>query len=451
MINTKVRGCIEDHRQHSKREHLLSGAAVSCRAKGSRVLSTLPSASSTLPSWKQEVNRRLAEHKNRKGSADTNTSEETHSAADSRAAAAAARVAARYAKAPSYSEMQAAEARAALRAAEAATRAALEAQAAAQAVLDHIEIKATHVDAFETEATAHSQWPAWEATTKQLGEFVTDQPIAIRWEADLPHPLAVEQTRAVSLNSRYSQPDCEDDADTAPIYEAVEAAQPIPANLIQFPREIVASRRMRPRISEAFPDQTSPQQLSIFEVDPNSISTEPIAGAMAPAASPTWIGSSWQQIELDEQPLPDYYAIPPDDAPKLYQAPFGRRMIATMVDTALIVGLVCGVAAFVASQFDHLPGKRISEVCGVLAVFCFAALYEWLFLTFAKVTPGMRYAQLSLCTFDEQIPTRNQVKARLRAMLISVLPVGLGMLWSIFDEDQMSWHDRLSKTYLRLS
>jgi hypothetical protein len=36
-------------------------------------------------------------------------------------------------------------------------------------------------------------------------------------------------------------------------------------------------------------------------------------------------------------------------------------------------------------------------------------------------------------------------------MLISVIPAGLGMVWSIFDEDQMSWHDRLSKTYLRLS
>ena len=178
-----------------------------------------------------------------------------------------------------------------------------------------------------------------------------------------------------------------------------------------------------------------------------------MAAAMSPAAEPTWIGSSWQQIELDEQPhsLPDYYAIPPDDAPKLYQAPFGRRMMAAMVDTALIVGLVCGIAALAASQFDHLPGKRVSEVCGVLAVLGFAALYEWLFLTFLKVTPGMRYAQLSLCTFDEQIPTRDQVKARLKAMLISVLPVGLGMLWSIFDEDQMSWHDRLSKTYLRLS
>jgi uncharacterized RDD family membrane protein YckC len=29
------------------------------------------------------------------------------------------------------------------------------------------------------------------------------------------------------------------------------------------------------------------------------------------------------------------------------------------------------------------------------------------------------------------------------------LPVGVGMLWSIFDEDRLSWHDRLSGTYLR--
>jgi uncharacterized RDD family membrane protein YckC len=87
----------------------------------------------------------------------------------------------------------------------------------------------------------------------------------------------------------------------------------------------------------------------------------------------------------------------------------------------------------------------------VLAVLGFAALYEWFFLTYARVTPGMRYAQLSICTFDEQAPTKAQIKGRLKAMLISVLPVGLGMLWSVFDEDQMSWHDRLSKTYLRLS
>ena len=60
---------------------------------------------------------------------------------------------------------------------------------------------------------------------------------------------------------------------------------------------------------------------------------------------PAWIGSSWQEIELEEQPqpLPDYYAIQPD-APRLYQAPFSRRMMATMVDAALILSLVWGTA-----------------------------------------------------------------------------------------------------------
>jgi hypothetical protein len=27
--------------------------------------------------------------------------------------------------------------------------------------------------------------------------------------------------------------------------------------------------------------------------------------------------------------------------------------------------------------------------------------------------------------------------------------VGVGVLWSMFDEDHLSWHDRLSGTYLR--
>ena len=411
-------------------------------------LSTLPSTpTAALPQWKQEVNRRIAEHKNRRGlSVVDDAAADSNNSANSRAAAAAARVAARYAKAPSYSEMQAAEARTAVRATEAAARAAIEAHAAAQAVLDHIETEgeqSLHTSVAEPAA----EWQSWQHPT----EHVDPHSLEIRWEPDLPvRPAHPEIWQAVAdwephLDTQY-------DSESLPIYEAVDGAQPIPANLIQFPREIVAPRRMRPR-TEASPDDTQSQQLSIFEVDPASVSTEPMAATTAPAAEPKWIGSSWQQIELDEQPqpLPDYYAIPAEDAPKLYQAPFGRRMMATLVDTALILALVCGIAFLAASKLDQLPGKHTSEFCAIIAIFGIAALYEWFFLTFAKVTPGMRYAQLSLCTFDEEMPTREQIKGRMKAMLISVLPMGLGMLWSIFDEDQMSWHDRLSKTYLRLS
>ena len=267
-------------------------------------------------------------------------------------------------------------------------------------------------------------------------------------------PCARQNSR-ISAGNKYAweaSADFRDAFEGGHIYESVEAARDIPANLIEFPREIVATRRMRPRIGEEQSD-TDPQQLSIFEVEPASVSREAMGSSATASQERTWIGSSWQHIELEEQPqqLPDYYAIVPDNAAKLYQAPFGRRMMATLVDSALILSLVCGVAYLVASQFDHLPGIRVSEVCGAIATLGLAALYEWFFLTFAKVTPGMRYAQLSLCTFEEEIPNAAQVSGRLKAMLISVLPVGLGMVWSIFDEDQMSWHDRLSKTYLRLS
>jgi hypothetical protein len=61
----------------------------------------------------------------------------------------------------------------------------------------------------------------------------------------------------------------------------------------------------------------------------------------------------------------------------------------------------------------------------------------------------MYYAQLRLCTFEDETPTRRQRNARLIALLLSALPMGLGLAWAIFDDDHLSWHDRLSHTYLR--
>ena len=403
------------------------------------------------------MNRRLAEHKNRKGISvvQQGAPDDGQPSSNSRAAAAAARVAARYAKTASYSDMQAAEARGALRAAESATRVALEAQAAAKTALDLIQNGAVaqvqeHVS--QAVQTPARPWQPLVAAAPPI-EAAEVSAIEIRWEPDMPVFQAQQQNHVFSNYPPGAPADFTGAFDGGYIYESVEAAQAIPANLIEFPREIVATRRMRPRISEVQSDSTDPQQLSIFEVEPGSVSTEAMSSSATATPERTWIGSSWQHIELDEQPhpLPDYYAIVPDNAAKLYQAPFGRRMMATLVDTALILSLVCGLAYLVASRFDHLPSMRVSQVCGVIATLGLAALYEWFFLTFAKVTPGMRYAQLSLCTFEEEIPNAAQVNGRLKAMLISVLPVGLGMVWSIFDEDQMSWHDRLSKTYLRLS
>jgi uncharacterized RDD family membrane protein YckC len=124
-------------------------------------------------------------------------------------------------------------------------------------------------------------------------------------------------------------------------------------------------------------------------------------------------------------------------------------MRAVLVDGALVAGAVMGSALVAAASIGHpLPAgiTRLSALSGVLLA---GLLYQTLFLILDEATPGMRCSGLSLYTLDGQIPTRPQRCTRMGALLLSVLSVGLGAAWLLFDDDHLCWHDRLSKTYLR--
>lgn len=431
-------------------------------------LSTLVSQPAPSSSWKQEVNRRLAAHRKRNdfSVAEEAPPAEAQSAASSRAAQAAARVAARYAKAPSYSEMHAAEARAALRAAEAATRAALEAQAAAQLALANLELAAEEDTAREEEAanrrtTRSSARKAKESeaisATSAPSAAVAVQPLEIRWEPDMPVRSAGPQSASATYDPQRAGEAQEDwwatsarpdEAEQA--IEPVEAAQPIHANLIEFPRELVATRRVRPRLAGTRHEDMGDLfgQLSIFEVDPSTISIEPTGPAAESASpAPSWSGPAWSSIALDD--LPEVAEAPSEAASTLHLAPLSLRLMATVVDTALIVGLVGAAAALAAGRMQHPPAMKAAEVAAIAALLVTGLLYNALFLALGKATPGMMYARISLCTFDDECPSRAQMRGRLGAMLLSLLPVGLGMVWAVFDDDHLCWHDRLSRTYLR--
>ena len=230
----------------------------------------------------------------------------------------------------------------------------------------------------------------------------------------------------------------------------MEPAQPIYANLIQFPREIIATRRIRPRIAgpEAGTENEQFGQLSIFEVDPASVSTE---------AAPARFGSQCPLMDRSRvvghqtrcATRDGWEAEAAAPRQKLYLAPFGLRLMAAAVDTALVAGFVCADAALVAAHLKQPPTIKTAELGAFIAIIAASALYHWLFLMLARATPGMRYARISLCTFDDEIPSREQLRNRLGAMVLSLLPVGLGMGWAIFDDDHLTWHDRLSRTYLR--
>lgn len=398
-------------------------------------MSTSTSAANLFPDWKQEVNRRIAAHRNNKAPLTANPRgiEGNRSALGSRAAEAAARVARRYAQAPSYSAMLAEEALAAVRAAEAATEAAHEAQAVVQYMLEGLEAAAAAPES---------------ATTVAHAPLELVEPVhAVHL---LPDPL-VSESHDFNERPTFATATQREESFEAPD-ELRGADQPIYANLIQFPREMVATRRMRPRLAEgplaAAPGQA---QLSIFEVDPGTISTG-AAPAIDEPAAPVWMRAEFATIEVESQSEEDFLDLPALQyqlSNPIRLAPVGRRSMALIVDASLVLGVFVFLAMEFVLHAKQMPGLRLAEFGAVLAVLAISAAYMALFLTLTNATPGMRYAGIGLCTFNGHSPSREQRSRRLTGLLLSVLPLGLGLVWALFDADHLTWHDRLSKTYLR--
>ena len=473
------------------------------------------------PGWRQEVNRRLAEHKNRKANGSPSEvpaqpSEEGANLGSSRAAQAAARVAARFAKAPSFSQMQAEEARMAVRHAEIATQVALEAQSAAESALAGLHAasanrRAAEVVAFPADAVAPVQTPVESPLQTPLQapfqpepaiipfvdsaiEPVAEQAIApapqpappqpeapagpvtsakdsagqllqIRWEPDMPLRTAEASTAEPFELSAEDWFTAADPAQHRDEPHEIDA-RPIHANLIQFPRELIATRRMRPHLSE--PEPQPGTQLSIFEIDPGTVQTEapapvphpnyaepevkpaPAASAAHPAAkSLSWASPEWHGMKLGAQA--DAVSAAAETQTKLALAPLSRRLMAGVVDFAIVGALASFVWFTVALGRATPMTPRAAELLGVGVLALAGLAYHAFCCLLSLRTAGMRYAGISLCTLDDCVPTPQHLRRRLGAMVISTLPLGLGMVWGVFDEDHLNWHDRFSQTYLRHS
>jgi uncharacterized RDD family membrane protein YckC len=123
--------------------------------------------------------------------------------------------------------------------------------------------------------------------------------------------------------------------------------------------------------------------------------------------------------------------------------------MAAVVDCTLILAcFVMGGFVF-AHSIHHPPAGKPAELLGAAGLALVGMAYYAFFFALPASTPGMMYAGIGLCTFSDQSPTRAQLRRRLLAMLLSILPVGLGLVWSLFDDDHLSWHDRYSQTYPR--
>jgi uncharacterized RDD family membrane protein YckC len=129
-------------------------------------------------------------------------------------------------------------------------------------------------------------------------------------------------------------------------------------------------------------------------------------------------------------------------------APLVHRGIAAVVDfslVALAVGLlVAGV--YFSPAAEVLTPRTLPYVAGL--AFALAAGYKMLYAVAGTDSPGMRWSQLRLLNFDGLPATREERISRVAAGTLSVAAAGLGVLWALVDEETLSWHDHISKTFV---
>lgn len=129
-------------------------------------------------------------------------------------------------------------------------------------------------------------------------------------------------------------------------------------------------------------------------------------------------------------------------------APLAIRAVAGVLDfSVILVALGVFLAVFYVMggvALTDLEGLR-SIAVAFLAIVCF---YWVFYVGYLGGTTGMNWLGLRVLNFDGEPPSGAQRRTRALGTILSTLSLGLGFAWSIADEEKLTWHDRMSKTFV---
>ncbi|HXY03978.1 MAG TPA: RDD family protein [Terriglobales bacterium] len=125
-----------------------------------------------------------------------------------------------------------------------------------------------------------------------------------------------------------------------------------------------------------------------------------------------------------------------------------KRVMASLIDAFVVLS----AGAVFAYIFSRITASSISwrqatiAAAGIVA--CFWVGYQYLLLVYAGTTPGLKLSKLQLSRFDGRPVPRRLRRWRVLASMLSGFSLALGYAWCFFDEDQLCWHDRITRTYM---
>jgi uncharacterized RDD family membrane protein YckC len=148
---------------------------------------------------------------------------------------------------------------------------------------------------------------------------------------------------------------------------------------------------------------------------------------------------SARELEMERRPGIDF---------PLQLVSISRRIAAAVLDTFVIASALTAFGYIFLRMNSTMPPLRETVELAAGLLFIMWPAYQFCFLVFTGSTPGLRFAKLQVSHFDGSAASRKLRRWRVLASLLSWISLGLGYVWCFMDEDQLCWHDRITKTYL---
>lgn len=177
--------------------------------------------------------------------------------------------------------------------------------------------------------------------------------------------------------------------------------------------------------------------------------------AIGRASKPKAAEESPMEIDVSSKPNLNGQAhiqaapVEAESQPGLYPvALMDDRRLAGVIDFVCLLFAYGGFLGLFGSLGGHFTLSKLSAAVCVTTFAIVYLQYFSLFTIFGGTTPGMMMRGLQVVGFSGEVPTPRQMLLRTVGYALSAGTFFLGFLWAMWDADELTWHDRLSRTYL---
>jgi uncharacterized RDD family membrane protein YckC len=233
----------------------------------------------------------------------------------------------------------------------------------------------------------------------------------------------------------------------------------------ELSQRLEAYRTRRKRLTRnAAQSQFAFDNPSAKEPPASVVTTEPPTSVEEDFSFTIAIGRPSEKAVLEESRMVIDVSLPPDsETGKRVQAAEDKRKclpgfhpVASMDDRRLaaLIDSFCLLFAYggFLMLFGSLGGQfTLSKLNAAVYATTFAIVYLQyfaLFTIFGGTTPGMMMRCLEVVSFSGEPPTPRQMLLRAAGYILSAGTFFMGFFWAMWDEDELTWHDRLSRTHL---